>query len=178
MRKPNQTSQEKNFSNLNTNAVTENKTSWKTLKLFLTGKVKTKSKITFIEKKYKDSSTEPSEEIISDEEKVAEIFNFFVNIVPNLKIPNNHNCDMDFQKTDDPVLNAINKYRYHSSIVMINSKIEPESIFYIFLTPFSAKLNHKLVVEELEISSSVLFTHLRNNYMKANTERVIFCYWQ
>ena len=81
-------------------------------------------------KKYNDSSTEPSEEIISDEEKVAEIFNnFFVNIVPNLKIPNNHNCDMDFQKTDDPVLNAINKYRYHSSIVMINSKIEPESIF-------------------------------------------------
>ena len=85
---------------------------------------------------------------------------------------------MDFQKTDDPVLNAINKYRYHSSIVMINSKIEPESIFYIFLTPFSAKLNHKLVVEELEISSSVLFTQLRNNYMKANTERVIFCYLQ
>ena len=36
---------------------------------------------------------------------------------------------MDFQKTDDPVLNAINKYRYHSSIVMINSKIEPESTF-------------------------------------------------
>ena len=38
-------------------------------------------------------------------------------------------------------------------------------------TPFSAKLNHKSVVEELEISSSVLFTWLRNNYMKANTEK-------
>ena len=36
---------------------------------------------------------------------------------------------MYFQKIDDPVLNVINKYRYHSSIVMINSKIEPESIF-------------------------------------------------
>ena len=36
---------------------------------------------------------------------------------------------MDFQKTDDPVLNAINKYRCHLSIVMINSKIDPESIF-------------------------------------------------
>ena len=36
---------------------------------------------------------------------------------------------MDFQKTDDPVLNAINKYKNHPSIVMINSKIEPESIF-------------------------------------------------
>ena len=89
-----------------------------------------KSKITLIEKKYKDSSAEPSEEIISDEEKVAETFNnFSINIVPNFKIPNNHNCDMDFQKTNNPVLNAINKCRYHSSIVMINSKIEPESIF-------------------------------------------------
>ena len=88
------------FCNLNTNVVTENKTFWKTLKPFLTEKVKTKSKISLIEKKCNDSSTEPSEEIISDKEKVAEIFNnFFVNIVPNLKIPNNHNCNMDFQKT-------------------------------------------------------------------------------
>ena len=37
--------------------------------------------------------------------------------------------------------------------------------------PFSAKLNHKSVVEELEISSSVLFTWLWNNYMKANIEK-------
>ena len=50
-----------------------------------------------------------------------------------LKIPNNHNCDMDFQKTDDPVLSAINKYRYHSSIVIINNKIEPEDIFLLKL---------------------------------------------
>ena len=39
------------------------------------------------------------------------------------------------------------------------------------LTPFSAKLNHESVVEELEISSSVLFTWLQNNYMKTNTEK-------
>ena len=53
-------------------------------------KVKTKSKINSIEKKYKYSSTEPSEEIVTDEQRVAEIFNnFFVNIVPNLKTPNN-----------------------------------------------------------------------------------------
>ena len=38
-------------------------------------------------------------------------------------------------------------------------------------TPFTAKLNHKSVVEELEISSSVLFTWFRKNYMKANTEK-------
>ena len=65
---------------------------------------------------------------------VAEIFNnFFINIIPNLKILNNYNCDMDFQKTDDPVLNAINKYRCHLSIVMINSKIEPKVYFLLQL---------------------------------------------
>ena len=39
------------------------------------------------------------------------------------------------------------------------------------LTPFSAKLSHKSVAEELEISSSVLFTCLRNNHIGANTEK-------
>ena len=55
--------------------------------------------------------------------------NFFVKIVPNLKIPTNHNCNMDFRKNDNPVLNAINQYKYHSSIVTIKTKIEPENIF-------------------------------------------------
>ena len=41
-------------------------------------------------------------------------------------------------------------------------------------TPFNAKLNHKSVVEELEISSSVLFTWLRNYYMKVITGKSHF----
>ena len=41
-------------------------------------------------------------------------------------------------------------------------------------TPFSAKTNHKSVVQELEVSSSILFTWLRNNYMKANTDKSHF----
>ena len=94
-----------------------------------------------IEKKCKDSSTEHSEDI-SDEEKVVEVFsNFFVS---NLKIPTNHNCNMDFQKTDDPMLNPINK-KYHSSIVLIKSKIEPESIFHLH------QRNMKIFLEKLKI---------------------------
>ena len=38
-------------------------------------------------------------------------------------------------------------------------------------TPFSAKSNHKSVVQESEVSSSNLFTWLRNNYIKANTDK-------
>ena len=38
-------------------------------------------------------------------------------------------------------------------------------------TPFSAKNNHKSVLDELELSSSILFKWLRLNYMKANTDK-------
>ena len=56
---------------------------------------------------------------------MAEVFNkFFVNIVPDLKIPVSHNCNNDFQKTNDPIVNAISKYKYYPSIVMIKSRAE------------------------------------------------------
>ena len=38
-------------------------------------------------------------------------------------------------------------------------------------TPYSAKRNHKLVIEELEISSSSLSKWLQTNYMKVNTDK-------
>ena len=65
------------FSNINTTDITHKKTFWKTVKPFFADKIKTKSKITLIEKK-----------IVSQEDQaVAEVFNnFFINIVPNLKI--------------------------------------------------------------------------------------------
>ena len=99
-----------------------------------------------VEKKYNDSSREPSEEIILDEEKVSEIFNnFFVNFVPTLKMPTNHNCNMDFQKTDDPVLNAINKYKYHSSTVIIKSKMSLKVCFVLH------QYSMKIFLEKLKI---------------------------
>ena len=72
-----------------------------------------------IEKKCKDNSSKYSEDIIADDKEVAAIFKkFLVNIVPDLKTPASHNCNKDFQKTNDHVLNAINKYKYQPSIVM------------------------------------------------------------
>ena len=38
-------------------------------------------------------------------------------------------------------------------------------------TPFCTKPDHKSVIQELEVLSSILFTWLRNNYMKANTDK-------
>ena len=43
-----------------------------------------------------------SEKMISEDQVVAEVFNrFFINIVPNLKIPTDHNYDNDFLVTND-----------------------------------------------------------------------------
>ena len=52
-----------------------------------------------------------------------------MNVVPNLKIPTNHNCDIDFLVTNDQIANAVNKFRNHPSIIMINNKRKTNQCF-------------------------------------------------
>ena len=101
-------SEKKNFfSNINTCDITNNKTFWKTIKPFFIDKIKTKSKITLIEKEVVSQEGQEeivSEKIITEDQAVAEVFNkFFINIVPNLKISTDHGYDNDFIATDDQV---------------------------------------------------------------------------
>ena len=76
-------------------------------------KIQTKSKITLIAKKIVSSEGEKeSEEIISEDKAMANVFNrSFTNIVPNLNISMKNDFDTIFLKTEDPILNAISKYR-------------------------------------------------------------------
>ena len=46
----------------------------------------------------------------------------FINIIPNLKISTDHGYDNDFIATDGQVTNAVNKFRNHSSVIMIKKK--------------------------------------------------------
>ena len=127
-------SEKKNiFSNINTSDIADNKTFWKTVKPFFTDKIKTKSKITLIEKNIVSQEGQEkivSEKIITEDQAVAEVFKtFFVNIVPNLKISTDHVYDNDFIATDDQVANAVNKFRNHSSIIMIKNKKKNDQSF-------------------------------------------------
>ena len=68
--------------NINTSNITDKKTFCKTVKPFFTDKIKTKSKITLIEKK--TVSQEGQEEIVSkkiitEDQAVVEVFKFFTN---------------------------------------------------------------------------------------------------
>ena len=100
--------------------------SMKKVKPFFTDKIKTKSKITLIEKSIVSQEGQEkivSEKIITEDQAIAEVFNkFFINIVPNLNISTDHGYDNDFIATDDQVTNAVNKFRNYSSIIMIKSK--------------------------------------------------------
>ena len=106
--------------------IRDNNIFWKTVKPFFTDKIKTKSKITLIEKKIVSQEGQEeivSEKIITEDQAVAEVFNkFFINIVPNLKISTDHGYDNDFIATDDQVTNVVNKFRNHSCIIMIKNK--------------------------------------------------------
>ena len=117
------------FSNLKAKDINDNKTFWKTVKPLFTDKVQIKSKTTLMEKKFISKQGQESnhtEKIISDDKAIAEVFNeFFINIVPNLKIPLENNVDHDYTGTDDLVLNAINKFKNQPSINMIKRKDKP-----------------------------------------------------
>ena len=66
------------FANLNEKDIIDNKKFWQTVKPFFSEKLKSREKITLVEK----------EELVSSESDVAQRFNqFFANIVKNLDIP-------------------------------------------------------------------------------------------
>ena len=132
------------FNNISTHDITDNKTFWKTAKPLFTDKIQTKSKITLIEKKVVSGVGQEqivSEKVISEDQAVAEVFNkFFINIVPNLKIPTNHNYDTDFLVTNDQVVNALNKFRNHPSIIMIKNKRKADQYFSFGPVTYTEKI--------------------------------------
>ena len=112
-----------------------NAKSGKAVKRFFTDKIKTKSKITLIEKNIASQEGQEkivSEKIITEDQAAVEFFNkFFINIVPNLKISTDHGYDNDFIATDDQVTNAVSKFRNHSSIIMIKNRKKMIKVFLL-----------------------------------------------
>ena len=98
------------YDNLNTTVLTENKTFWKTVKLFLTEKSKKVSKITLIE----------NSQIISQDKQIAKIFNQY--FIPMLNMPTNQEFEYSDSPEEDSLLRIIGKYQNHPSIKLIKSK--------------------------------------------------------
>ena len=107
------------YSNLNTKNITDNKLFWRTVKPFLADKTPTSSDITLVK----------DDKIISDEIQVSEEFNiYFNNAVNELGIKESEYIN----NTDgllDPVEIAINKFKDHPSIKIIENNTFTASRF-------------------------------------------------
>ena len=97
------------YSNLNIRDVTDNKTFWRKVKPLFSEKVNLQKKILLVEKGNDLSDPEISsevEKVISEDMEIAETFNeFFVNIVPSLKLSPKENYETDLGNDNEPILN-------------------------------------------------------------------------
>ena len=95
---------------IETKKISDNKTFWKTLKLFISNKCRSSENMILVK----------GDDTISDKGQVANIFNeLFANVVKNLNITINADILSDTKGIDDPVLIATEKYKKHPSISAI-----------------------------------------------------------
>ena len=98
------------FGNLNEKNINDNKTIWKTIKPFLSDKVRSTNEMTLIDEE---------EIIIGDCNTVKVLNTFFSNTVNNLNIAEYSNCETVANYISDLVLKCVVKYRNHPSILAI-----------------------------------------------------------
>ena len=97
----------KNFyNNLNVKRITDNRKNWQTIKRNCTDKTLKDERITVVE----------GDKVITEEKDVVKIFkDHFEKIVETLKIDRPILSDL----SDDPVLNAIESFSHHASVLKI-----------------------------------------------------------
>ena len=107
------------FNNIDLKRITDNKQFWKTIKPFFSDKHNISRKITLIE----------DDEIISNDIKVAETMNdFFINSVKKLNI-NGYHTALNPNMGSDDILNIVNKFKNHPSILKIKENVNIKEKF-------------------------------------------------
>ena len=103
------------YNSLDVKKVTDNKQFWKTVKPFFSNKTINNEKITLIEK----------EEVISADQKIADIFStFYASVVENLDIDNEN-----MKLTDEDIPNLVDKFKNHPSILKIKEHYNANNNF-------------------------------------------------
>ena len=102
------------FNSLNTSFVNDNKLFWKTVKPFFSNKGSFGNKIKLVE----------NDELLQDDKNIAEeMNNFFKNAVLTLDIKeNSYITNHNIPYITDPIEKAIEKYKFHPSILLKKEK--------------------------------------------------------
>ena len=109
------------FNNLSPYFVTDNKLFWKTIKPFFSNKGNYGPQIKLVEK----------DEVLQDDDLIAKELNkFFKNAVSTLNIKENRFItNRSSDDITDPVDKAIDKYKFHPSILLIQRHLKRHDIF-------------------------------------------------
>ena len=105
------------FSNLEPKLIIDNKKFWKSVKPLFSDKITVKEIINLTE----------NGEILSSDTDIADTFNdYFSSVVQNLNIPRENFINTDL--CINPVLEIIEKYKHHQSIISINKKMREKGL--------------------------------------------------
>ena len=106
------------FSNLEPKLITDNKKFWKSVKPLFSDKITVKEIINLTE----------NGEILSSDTDIADTFNdYFSSVVQNLNIPR-ENSMLNTDLCINPVLETVEKYKHHQSIISINKKMREKGL--------------------------------------------------
>ena len=108
------------YSNLNLNDITDNKMFWNVTKPLFSNKGGGKDNIVLVD----------GDKIISDDSEVAQTFNdFFKNTLTSLDIVENKFLLTETNNESSGVNEAIEKYKYHPSVISIKENVAVEHTF-------------------------------------------------
>ena len=108
------------------------------------------------------------EKAISEDMEIAETFNeFFVNIVPSLKISPKENYETDVGNDNEPILNYINKFKNHPSIKVIKSRKKEEQTFTFNYVSYEEILNE---IRKLQTGTTIQQNGIPTKFLKENSE--------
>ena len=103
------------YNNIDLKKITDNRKFWKTVKPLFSEKHFSNNKIILIE----------GDEIISDNQKIADTFNiYFANVVKSLDINSFNTYDFSYDTELDYISNIVEKFKNHLSIKQIKTNVK------------------------------------------------------
>ena len=100
--------------------------------------------------------------------EIAERFNeFFVNIVPSLKISPKENYKTDVGNDNEPNLNFINKFKNHLNIKVIKSRKKEKQIFTFNYVSYEDVLNE---IRKRQTATTIQQSDIPKKIPKENLE--------
>ena len=146
------------YGNLNEKLVCDNKKFWKTVKPLLSNKTISNKKITLVE----------NGNIIRNECDAAKVFNsFFTNVVKNLEIPQYNINDQICKSIQDPLIQAVVRFRKHPSIIAIEKNCNANFKFNFFSTSKDEILKE---IASLNTSKATHDTDVPTKIIKENAD--------